>query len=417
MDKAKSAADEREAELESKATTLESSLEKMQHKLAQTRMEVEIEKEGMKEILKREKEDAERMVKAANSAAFQEKRVLEKEIESLETKLDKAKMELITAQEEVMNAKTARLKLEEELNAKERLTQEKMDELEQRIEADEMFRVRSKENARKKLESVALKFQRKLADKEDRFKTEIQSARDEAERRERTLEKEAKNDKISIYMEKHAAVAETRAELEAAIREIEQKLAERGNKSAEETIQHKLNEAEKKIAALSLEIQRTEGDAELMAESVENDMKQTLSEAEAHLAVLKEQHESQIQEIIRDNEQKLIAIELSLNKKIIEAKEEKNRTRADLLREKEEALSAQRQEGQKELMALEQSLHSKLRRAEAEIMQQKIDMRNMTAVYDSQRRSFRKLGALSLKLAKERITNLRQRLFGGRKKF
>lgn len=163
------------AEIDSLAEELETVKGQIDEQKAQV---VEARREADAKV-KRQAEKSRKLDRAVKGVAAQEKKLFKKQIWDLQSEKESAKFNLFAAQREASELKASVALFEEQLKELEESNAEQVDELENRVRADEMFYAQSKASAKTRMQGLVEKFQRRLVRRESSFKKDIEDLRNQ----------------------------------------------------------------------------------------------------------------------------------------------------------------------------------------------------------------------------------------------
>lgn len=176
--------------------------------------------------VKKQREKSERLDRAVKQVAAQEKKLLKKQIWSLETDKKAAEYNLFGVQKEVKELRANIVLFEEQIKDLEESNAEQVEELENRLQANEMFYAKSKATAKTKMQEMMENFQKKFESREKKFQRDVEDLRAQ-------LTNQFNNEKDQLNTMRKEEVAATRLEgveiLQKAQTEFDTKLANLAN--------------------------------------------------------------------------------------------------------------------------------------------------------------------------------------------
>lgn len=349
FEKSESSFRKKETELKSEIDGLQGLIDKINRQFSEASAKLLSQKQDFEGKLSKQKEDADRKTKAFETASGMDKRGLRYEAWEALNKLEVVKYELNVANRDMKKYRSTSEALEKQVNEMNKEFQDKLFELETRMEGDQMSFAKAQKAAEENLESVKAEFKTKLRNKDKEFGDKLNNTTLEYEQKLEEMNETLSSQTEEIKKLKDDEIARITSETAAQITAQEEEFQFYKEKS-EETLFEEKARSEKEVADLKNEMERK---LEWVKKTAEIEKQKIIEEKDA---------------IISSNQDQATRVFIKMESELNQ-------------RWMEEA--------------------SVRKRADESILKKNKQINN----YEGERKSFRKIAKLALSLAKEKSVN------------
>jgi chromosome segregation ATPase len=297
----KAASSEEKKVLLAEIDALSAELEEVKVEIEKAKSDaIEARKEADKKV-KRQVRKSRNLDRAVKEVAAKEKKIFKKQIWDLQSQKESAEFNLFSVQRERDELQASIKFFEKQIQELEASNLEQVDELENRLKADEMFYAQSKASSKKRMGGLVEKFQKKLGRRENRFKKDIEDLRlqltNQFNSEKAKLNQQKKEEVENMRIEGEMNLSKAQDEFDAKSADLKQQMdvaklkAEKKMSDMKATFESELKfervEAKKQKDRMIAEKEKIENDARLAYDQLMKSMTNKLDKASEENASLR----------------------------------------------------------------------------------------------------------------------------------